>query len=323
MSLREKAIQDMNTLGKQHIPFLFVIDFEQKKPLVIRANKINSKNIKFHFNRNANIECECRMDKDLKINKNTIKFEEYQKAFEKVKQNIDLGNTYLLNLTKPSKIITDLTFDEIFFKSKAKYKMNFENKFVFFSPETFVKIERDKISSYPMKGTIDAKIENAESIILNDQKEIAEHNTIVDLIRNDLNMVAKNVAVENFRYIEKIKTNNKTLLQVSSKITGDLPKDYQKNIGDIIFKLLPAGSISGAPKRKTLEIIKQAENYTRGYYTGIAGYFDGRCLDSCVIIRYIEKEGKHLFYKSGGGITSFSNLEKEYKELEDKIYIPI
>ncbi len=323
MSLREKAIQDMNIFGKQHIPFLFIIDFEQKKPLILRANKINSKYIKFHFNRNANIECECIKHNDLKINKKTVEFNDYKKAFEIVKKNIDLGNTYLLNLTKPSQIITDLTFDEIFFKSQAKYRMNFKNEFVFFSPETFIKIERGKISSYPMKGTIDADIENAESIILNDKKEIAEHNTIVDLIRNDLNMVAKNVKVEDFRYIEKIQTNNKNLLQVSSKIIGDLPKDFQKNIGDIVFKLLPAGSISGAPKKKTLEIIKEAENYTRGYYTGIAGYFDGRSLDSCVIIRHIEKIGEDIFYKSGGGITSFSNLEKEYKELDDKIYIPI
>jgi len=323
MSLRDKAIQDMNKFGKQHIPFMFIIDFEQKKPLVIRANKINSKYIKFQFNKHSNIECECLKKNDLKIKKETIGFENYKKSFEIVKQNINKGNTYLLNLTKPSKIKIDLTFDEIFFKSKAKYKMNFHNEFVFFSPETFVKIERGEISSYPMKGTIDAGIENAEFIILNDKKEIAEHNTIVDLIRNDLNIVAKNVEVKNFRYIEKIKTSNKTLLQVSSKIIGHLQNDFQKDIGDIIFNLLPAGSISGAPKKKTLEIIKQAENYTRGYYTGIAGYFDGKTLDSCVIIRYIEKKGEDLFYKSGGGITSFSNLEKEYKELEDKIYIPM
>ncbi len=323
MSRREKAIHDMNELGRQHIPFLFLIDFEQEKPVVLRANKIDSKEIKFHFNRNANIECEYRKDKELKMSKKIVSFEEYQKSFEIVKENIDLGNTYLLNLTKPSEVEIEHSFDEIFFKSKAKYKMNFRNEFVFFSPEIFVKIERGKISSYPMKGTIDASIENAESIILNDKKEIAEHNTIVDLIRNDLNMVAKNVKVKKFRYIDKIKTNNKTLLQVSSEIVGDLPKKFHKNIGDIIFKLLPAGSISGAPKKKTIEIIKQAENYSRGYYTGIAGYFDGRNLDSCVIIRYIEKDNKNLFYKSGGGITSFSNLEKEYNELEDKIYIPI
>ena len=174
-----------------------------------------------------------------------------------------------------------------------------------------------------MKGTIDATIENAEQVILNDPKETAEHNTIVDLIRNDLSMVAKNVRVEKFRYIEKIITTDKTLLQVSSKITGILEDDFQSRLGDIIFDLLPAGSVSGAPKKKTVEIIQGNENYNRGFYTGVFGYFDGSLLDSGVMIRFIEKTKNGLTYKSGGGITFMSNPESEYQELIDKVYVPI
>ncbi|NQU51708.1 MAG: aminodeoxychorismate synthase component I, partial [Bacteroidetes bacterium] len=187
----------------------------------------------------------------------------------------------------------------------------------------FVQIENRKISSFPMKGTIDASKKNAKELILNDSKELAEHNTIVDLIRNDLSLVAENVEVEKFRYLERIKTNQRDLWQVSSKITGDLPEDYSENIGDIIYTMLPAGSISGAPKKKTVEIIKNAENYTRGFYTGIFCYFDGKNLDSCVLIRYIEKQNDELIYKSGGGITFKSKVEPEYDEMLKKVYVPI
>ena len=174
-----------------------------------------------------------------------------------------------------------------------------------------------------MKGTMDASIPNAEELIMSDSKELAEHSTIVDLIRNDLSMVADNVTVKKFRYLEKLQTNRRTLWQVSSEITGDLPADYAENIGDIIFNMLPAGSICGAPKKKTVEIIKAAEKYDRGYYTGIFGWFDGRNLDSCVLIRFIENQDGQLVYKSGGGITFMSDAKSEYEEMVKKVYIPI
>ena len=87
--------------------------------------------------------------------------------------------------------------------------------------------------------------------------------------------------------------------------------------------LLPAGSILGAPKPKTLEIILEAENYDRGFYTGVCGWFDGVNLDSCVMIRFIEKESGKLYFKSGGGITHLSNFADEYQEMKNKIYVPI
>jgi para-aminobenzoate synthetase component 1 len=86
--------------------------------------------------------------------------------------------------------------------------------------------------------------------------------------------------------------------------------------------LLPAGSISGAPKEKTREIIRNAEKEARGFYTGIAGIYDGETLDSCVMIRYVEKQGEKTFYRSGGGITFQSEEGSEYNELIDKIYVP-
>lgn len=261
---------------------------------------------------------------ELKIWKTTpVSFEKFKTGYEKVMWHIHNGNTYLLNFTQPTKVETNLSLEEIFYESSAPYKIYLKDKFVCFSPETFVKTGDGKIYSFPMKGTIDADIENAEQIILNDSKEIAEHNTIVDLIRNDLSLVAENVTVEKFRYLTHIKTNHKNLWQVSSQISGDLPKNYNENIGDIIFKMLPAGSISGAPKKKTLEIISSTEDYERGYYTGVFGIFDGEDIDSCVIIRYIENQNGQLIYKSGGGITFMSEAKKEYDELLKKVYVPI
>jgi para-aminobenzoate synthetase component 1 len=173
-----------------------------------------------------------------------------------------------------------------------------------------------------MKGTIDASLENAEEILLNDPKEFAEHTMVVDLLRNDLSMVSKNVKVKRFRFLNKINAGSKQLLQMSSEIIGDLKEDWHCNIGDILLKLLPAGSISGTPKIKTIEIIKKIENYRRGFFTGIFGYFDGKILDSAVMIRFIEKQNNRFFYKSGGGITIDSNIENEYKELLQKVYLP-
>jgi len=112
-------------------------------------------------------------------------------------------------------------------------------------------------------------------------------------------------------------------LQVSSEISGTLPKNYYSNLGNIFRKLLPAGSISGAPKAKTLQIIHEAETYSRGFYTGVFGYFDGSKLDSGVMIRFIKKENEKLFFCSGGGITAKSNHQNEYNELIDKVYVPI
>jgi para-aminobenzoate synthetase component 1 len=322
MKRQEEIKLKMNSLGKQGKPFAFLIDFLAEKPLIFELTD-STKEIWWQILGSSNLP-ENKSNKAL-ITWTTfpVSFGIYKIGFEKIMQHIYGGDTYLLNFTQPTPIETNLSLEEIFHISSAAYKICLKDKFVCFSPETFVKIENGKIYSFPMKGTIDADIENAEQIILTDSKEIAEHNTIVDLIRNDMSLVAENVVVEKFRYLSHLQTNNKNLWQVSSKISGDLSANYAENIGDIIFKMLPAGSISGAPKKKTLEIIRKTENYERGYYTGIFGYFDGINLDSCVLIRYIENQNGKLVYKSGGGITFMSNADKEYDEMLKKVYVPI
>jgi para-aminobenzoate synthetase component 1 len=238
-------------------------------------------------------------------------------------KNLRLGNSFLTNLTFPTPIFSNLSLKDFFFMSKAPFKLWINGKFTFYSPEKFVTIKDNVIRSFPMKGTIDACIADAEHIILNDAKEMAEHYTIVDLIRNDLSRVAKKVRVERFRYFDRINTNQKCLLQVSSEIVGDLEKDWNNEIGSIFAMLLPAGSITGAPKGKTVGIIQKAENGPRGYYTGVCGIFDGKDVESAVMIRFIEDRNGQLFYHSGGGITTNSICEQEYQEMIEKVYVPI
>jgi para-aminobenzoate synthetase component I len=312
---------EMNQLGKEGLPFFFLIDYEQRAPKIFPLNEIPN-SLFFKSDLFTTKKPKSKLTDKVVFTTHPVLFETYKTAFLQAKKEILKGYSYLLNLTFPTPIKTNLSLSEIYNRSNASYKILYNNKFVCFSPEAFVKIKEGKIYTYPMKGTIDAAIPNAKEIILKDAKETAEHHTIVDLLRNDLSMVAKQVSVKKLRYVESIKTNSNTLLQVSSKITGILPDNYAKNIGTIISKLLPAGSICGAPKKETLNIIKQVENYKRGYYTGIMGVFDGKNLDSAVLIRYIENENGKLIYKSGGGITHLSKAESEYRELIQKVYVP-
>lgn len=313
----------MNAYYLHSIPFFFIVSFDKKKGEVLPLHKLKENEIFFKTNDHQCLPKNIEIKEKIDWQYFPFSQKKYQHQFEKVQQEIQKGNTYLLNLTCDSKVQTNASLLDIFSYAQAPYKLYYKNEFVHFSPEPFVKIKKNKIASFPMKGTIDANLKNAAQIILNNKKELNEQFTIVDLIRNDLSMVAKNVRVEKFRYIEKIETNHKNLLTISSKITGDIRDEYCEKPGDIFYKLLPAGSISGAPKQKTLEIINQVETHYRNYYTGVWGIYDGTEIDSCVIIRYMEKRNEEYFYKSGGGITSESIFEKEYQELKDKIYVAL
>ncbi len=323
MTLQEFK-QALNSWGKERVPFFFCIDFELEKPLALTLDKVNANEILFDINGFSNTHRSPLPGERVgDFKKFPVSFTEYEVKFSKVLQHLAYGDSFLTNLTIKTKIETEQSLQQLFQASAAKYKLLLNDQFLVFSPETFVRISNNKIFSYPMKGTIDAALQNAEEIILTDQKEKAEHITIVDLIRNDLSLVAENVHVSRFRYIEKIKTSNKDLLQVSSEITGTLPDDWLSRLGDVLVSLLPAGSISGAPKKKTLQIIAEAELEKRGYYTGVFGYFDGRSLDSGVMIRFIERDNNQLYYRSGGGITTQSDAKTEYQEAIDKVYVPV
>ena len=313
----------MNALGQARIPFLFIIDFEQQHPLVLPLSEVDPNTLLYDFRGVRNHRRAFLSDRRLKMTREALDFAAYQRAFEYVLQQLRVGNSFLVNLTFPTEVQINLSLQELFYRSQARYKLWMRDALVVFSPESFVRIADGRIYTYPMKGTIDATVPEARSTVLHDPKEMAEHTTIVDLLRNDLSRWAAQVKVARFRYVEEIKTTRSTLLQVSSEIVGTLPSDFHQQLGDILSSLLPAGSVSGAPKPKTLEIIREAELGPRGYYTGVMGYYDGKQLDSGVMIRFIEQQGDRYFYRSGGGITARSVLETEYQELHDKVYVPI
>jgi len=306
-----------SSLAKEGIPFLFISDFRANRVEIITLDELKKHDIEYCI-------CEEYLYKEHEhfLEKSSIDFALYKKKFDAVIEKIKAGETYILNLTQATPITTTLSLREIYKLANAHYKLRYKDQFVCFSPEKFIQIQGNTIHTFPMKGTIDASVPNAKEKILANTKEMAEHVMIVDLLRNDLSIVAKNVKVEKFRYIQKINAGAKELLQVSSHIRGDLESDWREHLGDILQALLPAGSISGAPKRSTLDIIKEVEKYERGFFSGIFGIFDGINFDSGVMIRFIEKSEKGYIYKSGGGITLDSDAFLEYEELQDKIYLP-
>ncbi len=311
----------MNRLGKKGTPFLFILSYDKTKLFVQTLDNLDQDIFyKLETWRNYPVT---KRQKPYRFTAHPIAFSEYKKAFDAIIEEIRSGNTYLLNLTFETPVETDLTLKETFCYARAKFKLYFKNTFICFSPERFVEIEKDTITTYPMKGTIDANLLNAEERILSDPKEMAEHVMIVDLMRNDLGIVANEVTVEQFRYIDRIKAGSRELLQVSSKISARLPRNWTAQLGTIFDKFTPAGSITGTPKRSTVSIIERVENYERGFYTGVFGVFDGKAVKSGVMIRFIERRDGKLYYKSGGGITIDSNAKSEYEELLNKVYLPL
>ncbi len=289
-------IDQVNQLSQANTPFLFIVDFEKKFPRVYELDEAKEKGFRFSINGFTNCANKEKTALNTAIKSTPMPKEAYVRAFNRVKAAIEHGDSFLLNLTFPTKIELNCGLEDIFYQAKAPYKLFKEDAFVVFSPESFVKIKDDHIYTFPMKGTIDAKLPNAWEKLQKNTKELFEHNTIVDLMRNDLSMVAKGVSVSAFRYPERLITARGELLQTSTKIEAKLAPDWRTRLGEIILTLLPAGSVSGAPKEKTCAIIKEVEKVERGNYTGVFGVFDGKNLDSGVMIRYIEqKKGSPIF----------------------------
>lgn len=365
--MKQEIIDKINRLASQDEPFLFVINYQGDKAFIRLLSDINPEECLFDFEGRGNLShvwketSEEGTSEEETWKKETWKeeiseeeisettwqiepplYEDYERSFNIVKSNIMAGNSYLTNLTCKVPVSCNLSLEDIFHRAKGKYKLLLRRKrnlnpFVCFSPETFVRIKNGRIYSYPMKGTLDASLPDAEKQLMEDRKEAAEHATIVDLIRNDLSRVAENVRVDKYRYIDVLHTNKGDILQTSSEISGRLPEDYQEHLGEILDAQLPAGSITGAPKDKTMQIIHEAEGYDRGFYTGIMGIYDQGELNSAVMIRFVEEEAspsktekgknsevsRELYFKAGGGITSKSDCRKEYEEVIQKIYLPI
>jgi len=214
----------LSQLAQDCVPFLFVISYDKKSVIVEPLDDLKQFKVALHSKPSRTLK------QKPKLQLSPVNFSEYKKAFDQVIEEIKAGNTYLLNLTFSTPIKCNFSLEEIFEMANAPYKLLYKEKFVCFSPEPFIKIENNVISTYPMKGTIDASIPNAKEKILANEKEMAEHVMVVDLLRNDLGIVGHNVRVKKFRYIDKIVTADKTLLQVSSKIEAKLTCNWRKHL---------------------------------------------------------------------------------------------
>lgn len=324
MFLNRNIIHRLNEMGRTGHPFLFIIDYEGQEAYIRRLDQISQEECLYDIDGISNAGEQSVADAGQMVwSTETPSYREYKRSFDIVRRNIYAGNSYLANLTCAIPVHTNLSLGDLFYISRARYRLMLAGRFVCFSPETFIRIHDGRIYSFPMKGTIDASLPDAEQRLMDDPKEAAEHATITDLIRNDLSRVASDVRVDRYRYVERLENTRGGILQTSSQISGRLPDDYTSHIGDILSEQLPAGSITGAPKDKTVNILHEAETHCRGFYTGVAGIHREGTLDSAVMIRFIEQDGSRMTFKAGGGITAKSDCRKEYEEVIQKTYVPI
>lgn len=188
------------------------------------------------------------------------------------------------------------------------------------SPETLVKLEKGKLYTFPLAGTRRRGTTEEEDIalekeLLADEKELAEHNMLVDLGRNDIGKISKigTVKVEKYMSIERYSH----VMHIGSTVSGQIREN--KDALDAVDAILPAGTLSGAPKLRACEIINELENNKRGIYGGAIGYvsFTGN-LDTCIAIRLAFSKNNKVFIRSGAGIVADSVPEKEYRECIQK-----
>jgi anthranilate synthase component 1 len=188
------------------------------------------------------------------------------------------------------------------------------------SPETLVKLEDGILHTFPLAGTrprgkTEKEDLELEQDLLSDEKELAEHNMLVDLGRNDIGKISKfgSVCVEKYHTIERFSH----VMHIGSTVRGEIRED--KCALDAIDAVLPAGTLSGAPKIKACQLINDFENMKRGIYGGAIGYLDftGN-LDTCIAIRIAYKKNNKVFIRSGAGIVADSVAENEYQECINK-----
>ena len=271
----------------------------------------------------------CYESKNIKPIKLTSNFtkQEFENAVQKVRDYIRSGDIYQANLTQRFSGQTTLSSYELYRDlrrfSPAPFGafLNFDKFHILSnSPERFIKCIDRKLETRPIKGTRPRGKDEAEDLklreeLVNSEKDRAELLMIVDLERNDLSRVSKvgSVKVPELFVIEPYANVN----HLVSTVVGTLKDDY--SVVDVIKATFPGGSITGAPKIRSMEIIEELEPTKRNVYTGSIGYigFDGN-MDLNIAIRTIVKQDENVYFQVGGGMTWGSNPSDEYQETLDK-----
>lgn len=253
--------------------------------------------------------------------------EEYCKMVEAAKEHIYEGDIFQVVLSNR----LEAEFEGSLLDTYRALRMSNPSPYMFYfgsetmemagaSPETLVKLENGVLHTFPLAGTRkrgktqeeDTALENE---LLADEKELAEHNMLVDLGRNDLGKISKfgSVTVDSYKSVLKFSH----VMHIGSTVRGEIAKNFSAI--DAIKAVLPAGTLSGAPKLKACEIINKLENNKRGVYGGAVGYIDFKGnMDTCIAIRLVFKKNNKVFIRSGAGIVADSRPESEYEECINK-----
>ena len=253
--------------------------------------------------------------------------EQYCAMVEKAKNYIYEGDIFQVVLSNR----LDADFDGSLFDAYRVLRATNPSPYMFFfssddmeiagaSPETLVKLENGVLHTFPLAGTrprgeTDEKDRQLEAELLKDEKELSEHNMLVDLGRNDIGKISKFGSVEVEKYMSTERYSH--VMHIGSTVRGEILDS--KSALDAVDAILPAGTLSGAPKLRACEIINELENNKRGVYGGAVGYIDFRGnLDTCIAIRLAFKKNGRVFVRSGAGIVADSVPENEFNECINK-----
>ncbi len=253
--------------------------------------------------------------------------EEYCSMVEKAKQYIREGDIFQVVLSNPMRAEAEGslfdTYRVLRTENPSPYMFYFSSDDIELSgasPETLAKLDNGRISTFPLAGTRprghdEAEDKALEAELLSDEKELAEHNMLVDLGRNDIGKVSRigSVKVEDYLSIERFSH----VMHIGSTVTGEIRND--KDAVDAVDAILPAGTLSGAPKFRACQIIEELEGDKRGVYGGAIGYLDftGN-LDTCIAIRLVYKKNGRICIRAGAGIVADSVPENEFRECINK-----
>lgn len=253
--------------------------------------------------------------------------EQYCDMVEKAKQYIREGDIFQVVLSDPMKAEAEGSLFDTYRVLRAAnpspYMFYFSSDDIELSgasPETLAKLDNGKLSTFPLAGTrprgkTPDEDKALEADLLQDEKELAEHNMLVDLGRNDIGKISQigTVKVEKYMEIERFSH----VMHIGSTVTGSIRED--KDAVDAADAILPAGTLSGAPKFRACQIIDELENNKRGVYGGAIGYLDfAGNLDTCIAIRLVYKKNGAICIRSGAGIVADSVPEKEFEECANK-----
>ena len=253
--------------------------------------------------------------------------EQYCDMVEKAKQYIREGDIFQVVLSDPMKAEAEGSLFDTYRVLRAAnpspYMFYFSSDDIELSgasPETLAKLDNGKLSTFPLAGTrprgkTPDEDKALEADLLQDEKELAEHNMLVDLGRNDIGKISRigTVKVEKYMEIERFSH----VMHIGSTVTGTIRED--KDAVDAVDAILPAGTLSGAPKFRACQIIDELENNKRGVYGGAIGYLDfAGNLDTCIAIRLVYKKNGAICIRSGAGIVADSVPEKEFEECANK-----